>query len=600
MASRSSSNYMSENYVGTRRGRAAYGDMDFSYFPEKYESTPIVESKTLVEDYQRDLLSDFTPEKSSLFAHEERRENLDQRGRLTLRETGTRAGTDPWIESGYNLQFMDKDPRGWSTEQNWKEYRRLLEAQLRMTSFKDDGDYSVPGQGIHPNTMYRQIRSSMNWIRSRLKIFSTSKDGRINGLNNYAHFDQAPVIDKVDFENTSVGTDGNFVHDAETQSNKTVTLANMLHGGSKFLRTTTTTDHEPGVAKYGHLRKYRGLMNHESQLRSVADDRKQVIMADQKAIPRNIIKLMSTAVTGKDAASAFRGNIQDADAHSDIERLQVRKDDELHNRNRILTRDILALMGFIEQDIKYLIEYQRTNKKHANKMLANLYKMAELVDRLPPHAKLEVRDELLLSAAGAHLKGGSPSGIRKVRQTAQVNPKLIELMDLLVRTSLRPGDSDANKRKALTDPENKLNNIVSNANMYVVKSSGLPQNIDANRREAKDNVKREDGKKTHSYKNLSMLANKVYENKLKSHSLQWFGTEEETQDRQNALMGDTNLTNDVNTTEIDNEFGENQYLERKKAPIGSKYMVHRVDTDYKSNDQSNEMDYVSRKNKYDV
>ena len=61
-------------------------------------------------------------------------------------------------------------------------------------------------------------------------------------------------------------------------------------------RTDTTTDHKVNVAAYGKLYKNRGLINHENQLRILEDDTPWSRIEGARQAPRNLVKLMATAL----------------------------------------------------------------------------------------------------------------------------------------------------------------------------------------------------------------------------------------------------------------------------------------------------------------
>jgi len=578
MASRSSGHFNSEFYKGTRRGRSTAGDFGHEMFPEKYESTMMEEDPDQIYDHNRDVLMDRSPDNSNLMAHEETRRNNYSKARLNLRDGGHFGSTtDPWQNEGFDTQFHDKDPRGWSTEQNWKEYRRLLEAQLIQTDFKDDGDYSVTSGGIHPNTMYKQIRGAQNWVKSRLKIFSTAKSNRhTGGAGVYANVSN---VFKSDYEDSSVQTDGTGMsttfEDPVNRQRATTRLSNWVHGGSKALRVNTTSDHRVKVAQYGKLMRQRGLINHENQLRLVSEDTHWSLIEGQQTAPRNIIKLMSSLVDGKSASDVSRHLSHDshaAPANSERFRGGKYSEHEASTRNNILTRDVIALLGITLNEVKFLESKASKNNKQAQQALANLYSMAEVVHRAPAHTKLQMRDELLIKSAGQGLSPAGPGNLRANRNEVIVNPRILKFMDLMVRKGSTPGDVWENQMKAIGDPDDKLDKWLSDVPLFVTKSKTHDgEDIVAVFRQSNASQNLKDGKKTHSYRGQVAETMLQQRNRKEGVLDTLLDTTTQTQQRKNRDRTADDFYSEMMHAEIDNEFGENKALTRHIAPMGNKH-----------------------------
>jgi hypothetical protein len=573
MASRSSGNFNSEFYIGTRRGRFDGADMGFEMFPEKYEETKIYEDPDQLNEDRRETLKDFTPDNSRLFAYEEPRRVTYAHDALNLRDGGARTTTDPWANDEWDNSFHDKDPRGWNTEQPWQEYRRHLEAQLRMTDFKDDGDYSVTSGHVHPNTLYRTIRGAQDWVKSRLKIFETSLTNNHNGgVGVYANISN---VFKSEYEDQSRMMDGSMnttFEDPENRGRATMRLSNMVHGGSKALRVNSTTDHKVLVAAYGKLMRQRGLINHENQLRLLEDDTNwSKIEGNSGGAPRNFVQLMSNLANGTTSAETARLLNQDNDAAPALnERFRgIRYDEsEVSNRNYTLTRDIMSLLGITENELKLLESRANKNEKAAQHALANLYEMAETVHRQPAHIKLQIRDDLLLKSAGA---GIIPSTGYNSRASVVVNPKLLSFMSSQTRTT-KSQDQDLSEANwnADADSENVLDKAFSKLPLLVYKSSTRDSDEIA-AMWTQTNHLQPGSKRAHSYHNLVMTATSVGRNRDNSDIDTWF--DESGKFKYGKLK--THENDDVLTAaqhaEVDNEFGENRALTRHIGRIGTKH-----------------------------
>jgi hypothetical protein len=596
MASRSSGLFGSEYYVGTRRGRADAFDMGFEMFPEKYEATEIWEDPDQLREDRRETLKDFTPDNSRLFAHEEPRRNTYAKDRLNLRDGGARVTTDPYANEDFDTSFHDKDPRGWNTEQPWDEYRRNMEAQLRRIDFKDDGDYSTTGGGIHPNTLYRQIRGAQNWVKDRLKIFETSYTNRHTG--GVGVYPEVSKVFKSEYEDASHMMDGSMAttfEDPINRSRATMRLSNMIGGGSKSLRANTTTDHKVLVAAYGKLLGYRGHLNHETQLRLTEDDtRYSAVEGLRTGVPAPVVKLMSSKVEGATAAAVARSAAQDQLSPAAAERFRGMRYDESTqgNRNSILTREIMTLLGITENELKLLDSKASSNNKQAMHAIARLYEMAEAVHKAPAHMKLHMRDELLLRSAG---QGLIPGAGREVQEAVVVNPKIIQFMDQMTRKTETPGISgvDAQRSNAIADPERRL--IDRSTPVLVFKSrSRDTDDIMVVQTSTETGHEMPTAIPTASYKNLARSATREAKNREKAITTQIFSRSGQFVYGQTPTPAGDILAQAMDT-EIDNEFGENKALTRHVGRFGDKHAGRYQQREYYTPTQA-EVENPGRKN----
>lgn len=149
----------------------------------KYEITKLIEPGNILDNYYRNTLKDFTPDKAT-FAHEEARRNTDSVGKLNTHYYGRRNTTEPF-QSDLFLGFTDKDPRsihdgplmGKYQEQIWKrkdDYKY---------SFKDDTDNRIHSSGISESKMIKNKKQSYDGFKNRYKNFEESNDAWTNSFN---------------------------------------------------------------------------------------------------------------------------------------------------------------------------------------------------------------------------------------------------------------------------------------------------------------------------------------------------------------------------------------------------------------------------------
>jgi hypothetical protein len=572
-------------------------------FPERVEATDVIEDPEQLRDDQRAGLMDYTPVQSTLFAHEEARRNTYAKDRLNLRDGGARTTTDPWQNEGYDTQFHDADPRGASIEQPWSEYRRMAEAQYRKLDYKDDGDYSVTERGIRPEDMYKNIRGAQSWVKARLKVFETSLEGRHSG--GVGNYDKVSQVFKSDQEDSSVLVDGTRMsqtfEDPEVRRRSTITLSNVVHNGSRALQANTTTDHKVKVASYGKLYAQKGLIPHESQLRIVDDDTPRSRMEGTHTTPRNLVKLMSGYVHGpRDEADPADPSIYDAGNFGNMRQQRqmegekekftggMRGNSETRtNTNNTVTRDIMALLGFVEQDIRYLRQLERSNAQQAMPMIANLYNLAETVHSLPANAKLELRNELLLKSAGGGLLPG-PTGA--VGRAVVVNPKLIKFMDNQVRSIRNPIDNDEQGNRREGEAEAAKYRALLAGEQRVTKQMALGDQLN-NTRAGEAQIKPGSEHKTHSYASLAKYAQRP---DLVPHivaaSQLLNDTSVAARYGRNMAIGQVDLYGQRSTTAQDVDWHDTAGMVRHSAAPGSRSTSRaHVRTDYASPDAMNDL-----------
>jgi hypothetical protein len=575
-------------------------------FPEKYESTKILEDpgyEQLDRD-RRDTLSDFGPDTNTLFAYEEPRRNVHSRERLNIREMGMRYRADPYISHGdFDISFHDHDPRGILSEQPWSEYRRQMENRIRQIDFKDDGDYSETSGGIHPNTLYKKIRGAQNWAKARLKIFDTSWEGlNMGGVGVYPNTSR---VYRSDWEDGSVNGEGlapsRQFDDPEVAQHHNVNISNIVNLGSKFLRVNSTTDQLVKVASYNKLYKHRGLINHENQLRIVEDDTPWIKIEGTKQKPRNLVKMMATQLysdsptlapyTASEMARILRQTDQDVDpARTGVSR------EELQNKNRsgTLTRDIISLLGFTDNDLKLLESKQGKNQKQAQHALANIYHMAETIHKLPVSEKVQIRNELLIKGVGGGLAPASDP--RSLGNEVIVNRKIVQFMDNEVRATASKEDNDGNRREAIIESEEKMKGLLGEIPLFVYRGVGK-DDIELNRLSSTESTERKyDANKTHAYTNLAKYAMKLQNNQRLANPTQQYSESIKSKNAQAQKLSDFDVHENLISTEIDNTFGENRYLRRHTRAIGGKNTRRDVISDYFTNDELTDQDVRPRKN----
>ena len=532
----------------TRRGQDMFGGISHDMFPEKYEVTDMYESSSMVDDHWRDLLMDTGPEKDSLLAYELPTRNKYSKDRLNLRE-GARTLTDPWKSEGFDTQFHDKDDRGWSIEQPWDEYKRHVRNQLEMTDFKDDGDYSVTVGPINPNVLYKRIRGTQYDFARRFKNFDTAfGNQRGGGVGVYSNISDVFKTSQDD----PYAINANITAEAIPMNQRhTDSLSNIVHSGSKNLHVNTTTDHRVLVAHYGSNLKNRGLATAESQIRQIEDDRRPTIIRDQNT--RSISKLMSSRVDGTSAKGA-REIQQISENPNDSNRYNKSVSITNTNKSDVITGDIVALMGYTNQEIKYLEREANKNNKQATKSLNDLRDMVEFVHRMPVTERRLFRDQLIV-------KGLTPGNPDNIRRNAIINPKIMEFMVNSTTSSSKHGDTENMRRESKS-----LQKMIDTLPVFIYKQKSGSGDYIKIMNETEYDTELSDTMRTVNYKSKIREMESI-NRKLGTTDNEYF-ISQETMRGTNKF--DSNNRELLLNTELDNKFGENRFLEKGKTVMGSK------------------------------
>lgn len=597
---------MHSRYDTSRRGRPMYGDISWSMFPQKKEVTPIYEDPEDTHNFFRSTLKDTSPD-DPMFESDLPRRNVESRARLALRDGGARVNTDPWISEDIDLQFHDRDPRGASNlGPDFRQFKRqsLGRARLYEYAFKDDSDYSVPSSGIHPNTMRKNIKEAFHWVKSRLKIFSTGKDNWHNG--GVGKHLNASQVDRQELETSTVNVDparGPY----EMRAHKTTIMSNKLHDG-KYKRTLFTTDHEFKVAQYGKLYKNIRNMVHRSQVDQSVPDNPLAKMTEMRGrAPKNLVVLMSNSVKGKSALNILHKqrikNAKDGmDEHDGFTPHSKERETMDSGRSLQLTRDIMALLGFVKQDIDMAESKEGENPRKIQKMMnaRKIMDLTEMVHALPANLKLNMRTELIRTAGGG-LMPGSASQIRKQRDKIVINRKLIKYAANEVRTQMTRGKTLLHKNRLLADGSVDVSELTK-IPLFTLKTMEISR-TDTRKNKNKSKVIREksgklnEDKEVHSYsKQLPSLIDKE-KNRAATKATQVFKDTKKMLIKKSKDLNKKTIS-DTKSTETDNKFGENRYLDRRLGAMGKKYQRRDVVTDIVTFDKLNDLEQVSRTHKF--
>lgn len=338
-------------------------------FPEKLESTVLVEDPEAVEKEMRAGLRDLGPDKPFL-AEEMPRRYVGSDMRITMRETGGLSNEDPWVED-LDVQFHDHDPRGWTEEQPWEKMRQRAEVRIAQTTFTNDDDQSLTSGGLNPKTIYELIRGAQDWVKARLLIFS---DFEVESSHTRNQYPKVLGWKDSDIEDVEEGINA--------ASRPLKSLRSFLHSASSLLGQTEESQ-ERKASLVGQIYRQHAHLSTPELLALVQAEQNSRDSATDRT--RRLARLLQK-----------RQEVLDQKESRQLEQQNV----------RLLTQDIMALLGVTENELKFLESQERRNQKGARESLAHLQDLVQMVHRLPAHTKLEWRETLLTEMLGRGLRPG--------------------------------------------------------------------------------------------------------------------------------------------------------------------------------------------------
>jgi len=265
-----------------------YGEMPDAALMAKFEETDDLEDgEDQYFDYAREVAKDFSPDAVGLESDEPRR-NYNAKGFLNLRYDGGRGEFNNPRHPEMFLELTENEPRHGMVDPDFKRLREQERFRVeRYVRFDADADNSVhEGRWSEPGAFYRARYAVQKALQPRAMIFSTSKDGRRNGLrrDTYPH---RSYVNKVEedmerignhaygenpYSTGATGTFAEYITDyALTPQRRTVKISNEIIRNSKLYQQFTT-DHEFAVAKYGQDSRKRRLKSQTQSYLETADN----------------------------------------------------------------------------------------------------------------------------------------------------------------------------------------------------------------------------------------------------------------------------------------------------------------------------------------
>jgi len=245
------------DYITTWRGRPGYGNMDYYMFQRRYQrptEEDTYDSREVVREYQRDVMRDMIETNGPLLESDIRGTHNLGREWLNMREMGLRASSDPRIydDQGYYHDFMDQDPRSWTGEHRWDNFRNIVENRIWGYPFAD----SLEKDSIDEMSPFERIERLRWWLdymrATHWNFFSTSKENYING--------GVMVLGRNRAQNELL------VHQLTKTPSHTLwnSSTTVLSNDIRYPGYLSVPDHEVDVGRYGLVYGLAPFMDHNS------------------------------------------------------------------------------------------------------------------------------------------------------------------------------------------------------------------------------------------------------------------------------------------------------------------------------------------------
>ncbi len=403
------------NIFNNTRGQDRGSGLDIKKLSEKFEDSCVAEDINM-DDYNRSCLKDYGPD-NILFEYEKPRRDLHQKNRLNLRHHGAYTADMPWRNDDYDMNFHDKDPRGYLEEQDWKKFRGINEKTQKLVPFGKDHDHSITEQGVSPATMVSNLSELRRELRGRLQWFDDSLGNFVVRQGNY-NLERPEII----VEDSTVMDP--TVLDELGRQNVNRLVSNRANIGGNYFYNTTTTDHVIPVANYAMIFKTNKVFTpRETTSLIIGDHRIKESIRNKNAIMQILDPKAKRVET-------------------ETEKMRFSRLWELQNTNKSThVGEILHLLGITETEIRWINSQETKNNFVYTECMKHILDMIDVVQRAPVTVQLELRNQL--ASSRVH-KGGvcdidATREIKKILEnrcvTTRTESELQKNLNKVIKTS---------------------------------------------------------------------------------------------------------------------------------------------------------------------
>jgi hypothetical protein len=500
-----------------------YGEMPPEALMSKFEQTnDYIDCDEIYNDYARDTLVDRSPD-AATFAYEEPRRSFNGKGFLNLMHSGSRGSAQFVGHPEAFLELTETEPRGTATDPDYKQLKRQHEERMRFVRFSSDADNSITGGGWNEGQLQQARQTMFKNMKPRMRQFTTSKDGRREGMHRMweAKSEVGKVLEQERY--------GDTIKDyALVPQRDTVKLSNTILRNTRLYHQFTS-DHEFHVAKYGDFRR---------TARRLTGIDKKVTDADYTFDDQDLSRCYK-------AAGCLMGKIVNQKREAETDAEHGHHVQAVSRKNEIVEakKDLNVIMYAIEQETEQGDQdINMTTKTAPQQTAKHLAEVTETNHLTPAHVKLN--GQLMFKAVQPN------ADINKIRENMVVDPQDPKICDLLKESRTRYGkNAEINTNPGARYSKFEVNGKTLNAPTFKSKAPTNPS--------AKSGVDDEP-----------------------------YAVAKERYGASGMVLGDDNShvrgsnkarhTNpSVSSTITNIDFLNNTSKERRLAPMGDKFKIHR-------------------------
>lgn len=338
----------------------AYGDIPMDFLFRKNEVTPMIEDEYAVENYMRQNLVDFRPDKPFLASDQIRRGDdpnggFGSRGRLKLQYEGSRSGLEPRMPEGVFLDhdFSHRDPRGTATAPDMRRYRDEGVARLPFIKMSPDADYTIPEQLRNPEQLIRDKSSMFYPVKNRMLIFDTAR-GNFHtggtGVNSDRSWRGGVAGNGIDA--------GLRLDLADVAQGNRVDATTIIGQDDLFAQQWSIPDNRFKVAKYGHVRGVNPMEGYDQQMIRIRQQATQdMVESHGMLMGRKLGMLIADAEGVRSTKQLVTQGIAYGDSSVTRQR-----------RGRVAPADVLKLLHIISPTQDHLVHDALTSQHMARKI----------------------------------------------------------------------------------------------------------------------------------------------------------------------------------------------------------------------------------------
>jgi len=496
-----------------------YGKLPPEALVSKFEQTDMGNEEMSYENHARETIMGWNTPDTPGLESDIKRQNYDSKGYLNLLHKGGRGDLNDPAHPEMFLEDTTREPRRIAVDPDMREMAKQNNARMRFVRFYPDADNSITSGHWDNLTQSKAMKYLQVLTKERLRVFTTSRDGRREGMRR--EFLMPSAVATTADETTY----GERVTGAAVVPQRHTTILSNTNISNNKMYNQNTTDHEFAVSAYGEGR--RGLY-------LTKNDRVRQYNQDGEYGTEDKSKLMKSAgiLMGELVKSRSVNTRRDGTEGDDHILTQARK-------SQVMRGDLTAILRDISTEY---IDEQAYD--------AQVRKSVPTVGKNRHDAELTTED----AAEPAH------NVVADVLANAPTIMKMYK--------SVREEGFDRRKNADKTENDEAAPSMPGEVNMARKWNSNMPN---FNRRHS-EMVADGESVQTRNYKTNPRVADGKQQRKTGQRVAHDWSASDTTQGRKTMLTPRDMIVKKMNN-KTESRFLDNTMKERHLAPMGSKYLV---------------------------